>query len=347
MSLAFREFVRKVGSGTHTHKDLSREDACQAARMMLMDEATPAQIGAFLIAHRIKRPTASELCGFLDAYGLLCPGIPDQHVDRPVRVFGYPYDGRDRTSPVAPLVALILAASGIPVVQHGAGVCPTKYGVPLVDLWQTLGVDWRGQSLTTLGTSLTQIGVAFVYVPTHFPAAQRLMAYRDEIGKRPPLATVELLWTPYGGAVHLVAGFVHPPTETLMLEVAHQLGIGDITTIKGLEGSCDLPRSRTAIVHHRGERCLLKAKDYDLEGTELAWSGPEDWGSQAHAIIRGETHVPLWPEVLWNGGVQLFLNGVTPSIASGLTQTEALITQGQVAQVLTKVQTQVHPVVVP
>lgn len=75
MSADFRGLLKKVGSGAHTHQDLTRSEAEQAARLMLMAEATPAQIGAFLIAHRIKRPTPDELAGILDAYqslGLFC-----------------------------------------------------------------------------------------------------------------------------------------------------------------------------------------------------------------------------------------------------------------------------------
>ena len=68
MSNTFREFLRKVGSGTHTSKDLSRAEAAMATQMMLTEAATPAQIGAIMIAHRIKRPTGEELAGMLDAY---------------------------------------------------------------------------------------------------------------------------------------------------------------------------------------------------------------------------------------------------------------------------------------
>ena len=57
MTNKFREFIQKVGSGTHTSDNLTRAEAATATKMMLLGEATPAQIGAFLIAHRIKRLT--------------------------------------------------------------------------------------------------------------------------------------------------------------------------------------------------------------------------------------------------------------------------------------------------
>mgnify|MGYP005833889329 CR=1 FL=1 len=59
----FKQHLRKVGSGEHTSKGMSREEAADALDLMLQGEATPAQIGAFLIAHRIRRPEPQELTG--------------------------------------------------------------------------------------------------------------------------------------------------------------------------------------------------------------------------------------------------------------------------------------------
>ncbi|MGL5835645.1 MAG: hypothetical protein ACRC1Z_20800, partial [Waterburya sp.] len=119
MSNEFRELLKRVGSGTHTSKNLTRVEAARATEMMLLQLATPAQIGAFMIAHRIKRPTPEELAGILDAFDQLgnkldlCP----THQYPPV-VLGNPYDGRSRTVPVTVITALILAAANIPVVLH-------------------------------------------------------------------------------------------------------------------------------------------------------------------------------------------------------------------------------------
>jgi len=65
MSNLFRDLLKKVGSGDHTGENLTRAEAATATKMMQLGEATPAQIGSFLIAHRIKRPTGEELAGML------------------------------------------------------------------------------------------------------------------------------------------------------------------------------------------------------------------------------------------------------------------------------------------
>jgi len=64
----FRTLIGLVGSGEHTSSGLSREEAREAMDLMLSGAVDEAQLGAFLIAHRIRRPAPLELSGMLDAY---------------------------------------------------------------------------------------------------------------------------------------------------------------------------------------------------------------------------------------------------------------------------------------
>ena len=273
MSDAFRELLKLVGSGSHTGKDLSREQAAEATLSMLQQVATPAQIGAFMIAHRIKRPTYLEMAGMVDAYRALGGQLKPLPSGQIPLIFGIPYDGRTRTGCVAPAIALILAAAGYPVIQHGGNRMPTKYGVCLVELWQTLGVDWSQLTLSQTQAVFERSEIGFVYQPLHFPAAETLVPYRDQIGKRPPFATLELVWAPYCGAASVISGYVHPPTEKLLQNTCSEVGgYQQLVAVKGLEGSCDLPRSRTGIVSidrltgDEPERLLLHPRDFGMGG---------------------------------------------------------------------------------
>jgi anthranilate phosphoribosyltransferase len=339
---AFRELLKKVGSGTHTSQSLSRSEAASAMEKMLSGEATPAQIGAFFIAHRIRRPTGVELAGMLDCWQAQGPQIPA--IDQgPVYILGIPYDGRSRTAPVSPLTALLLAAAGVPSLCHGGERMPTKYGIPLVELWQALGVDWTGLTLERTRTVLDRGGIGFVYTPCHFPAVAGLIPYRDQIGKRPPIATLELIWTPYAGEAHLVFGYVHPPTETTALAALdlHRPGL-PLTTVKGLEGSCDLPHDRTVIIG-RGtsategplQRLLLHHQDYGISNHNpaLTSASPADLA----ALIRGEDS-PLLETVLWNGGCYLWQSDRAHSLGEGLLLAKELLASGRVAQQLKTLQ---------
>lgn len=356
MSNAFRDLLQKVGSGSHTSENLTRAEAAAATRMILLPEATPAQIGAFLIAHRIKRPTGEELAGMLDAYDELGPKLQVIDSPRSVIVLGIPYDGRSRTAPVSPLTALLLAAVGQPVIMHGSDRAPTKYGLPLVEIWQGLGVDWTNLSLPQTQQVFEKTGLGFIYLPQHFPSAQKLFEYRDQIGKRPPFATMELIWCPYAGDVHIMAGFVHPPTEAMFQAAFAARGIHKFTTVKGLEGSCDLPRERTAIIGMSSvdtfkedptitpiERIHLVPRDYGFSSKNVPLESTPQLIADMQLVLQGKQS-ELMQTALWNGGFYLWRSGICADMHSGITKAEALFTSGKVAQKLEEI-TQVVKVV--
>jgi anthranilate phosphoribosyltransferase len=343
MSDRFRKFVQIIGSGPHTGKSLTREEAAEAMELMLLQTATPAQIGAFLIAHRIKRPTGAELAGMLDTYAKLGPQIQPvaSHNPSPV-IFGVAYDGRSRTTPLAPIVALIMTAVGIPAILHGGDRMPTKYGIPLIDIWQEWGIDWSQCSLDRIQSIFADTGLGFIYTPTLFPLAAGLTPYRDQIGKRPPLATLELMWCPYAGDAHLIFGYVHPPTEQMALVAAALRDTPHkITTVKGLEGSIDLPRDRTVIVgvHQTGqelERIFLHHYDYGLSNINPPLLSTPELMTDLATVLRGEPS-ELLNSVLWNAGFYLWHCGGASDMAAGMTLARELLTSGAVSQQLAKI----------
>lgn len=340
MSYEFRELLKKVGSGPHTSENLTRQEAEKATRLMLLQEATPAQIGAFMISHRIKRPTGEELAGMLDAYDALSEKLPSISSKIPAMVMCNPYDGRSRTAPLSPIIAIVLAAAGVPVVLHGGDRMPTKEGVPLTELWDGLGVDWKTLSIGQVHEVLERTGIGFVYLPTHFPLAQKLVPYRDQIGKRPPFSTLELMWNPYAGESHLICGYVHPPTEGMFRDAFALRGTRLFTTVKGLEGSCDLPRDRTAIIGMttaKGfDRLTLVPRDYGFAAKELPLTTNEDLIDQMKAAMKGEPS-ELMQATIWNCGFYLWRAGACSSIQSGFSQAKAILELGQAERKLQQV----------
>ena len=309
-----------MGSGEHTSTGLSREEARTAMDLMLHGPVSEAQLGAFLIAHRIRRPLPIELAGMLDSYRSHGPVL--RTPGRRALSFGVPYDGRSRTAPLLPLVALLLASTGVPVVLHGGDPMPVKYGITLAELFAAIGIEWRGLPLAALQQRLDQHHLALTHQPDHFPAAERLVAARNEIGKRPPVASLELLWTPHQGEHLLVSGFVHPPTEKRAWEALSAAGEGEVLTVKGLEGSTDLPSNRAGITARlrQGtvERHLLHPRDYGLHGDEVGWEDLETWRQQALAALIGEG--PLAQALLWNLGAYLWLADQIDTLEAALDQ---------------------------
>ena len=344
MSDEFRELLKKIGSGTHTSKHLTRTEAAKATRMMLEGEATPAQIGAFLIAHRIKRPTPEELAGILDIYDAMGEKLSIASFSSryaPIS-FGVPYDGRSRTVPVTPITILILAAADVPVVLHGGDCMPTKYGIPLITIWQQLGVDFRNFSIARSQQILEETGIGFVYLPQHFPLAHQLVPYREQIGKRPTLATAELVWSPVKEKTSVVAGFVHPPTEERFVSTFKMRGIDNYTTVKGLEGSCDLSCNRTAIIGMGHEqtgftRFLLHPEEYGFNGSDVPLESVDRLKEILEAVIEGK-NTALSAAVILNGGFYLWRSGVCSTLETGFTLAKEAIDGGKIYDKLKQLQ---------
>ncbi len=326
----FKHYLRKIGSGEHTSQGLTREESAEALHLMLEAKATPAQIGAFMIAHRIRRPEPQELAGMIDTYKQLGPQITsDKNKQRPI-CFGMPFDGRVKTSPIYPLTILVLLSEGQPVVLHDGSRMPVKYGITSSELFRALGLELTGLPIQKVQTCFHKHGLALIHQPDHFPLANTLINYREEIGKRPPLASMELIWTAHTGKHLLISGFVHPPTEERAWQALSLLGEKQFISIKGLEGGTDLPISKACITgsFHQShtKRIILHPHEHKCSGKDLQWSNLKQW--KKHALEALDNHGPLKQALHWNAGVYLWFSGIVENLEEGLIKAETSIASG-------------------
>ncbi len=326
----FKKYLQKIGSGQLTSHGLSREESAKALKLMLQAKATPAQIGAFMIAHRIRRPEPQELAGMIDTYRELGPKLLSQKgQSRPI-CFGMPLDGRNRTAPIYPLTTLILVSTGLPVVLHGGQRMPIKYGVTTAELFEVLGLQLKGLTINQVQNCFDETGLALIHQPDHFVLAERMTSYRDELGKRPPLASMELIWTAHQGEHLLVSGFVHPPTEERARKTLELMGEQNLISVKGLEGSTDLPTNRACItgrvIGSEFERIILHPREHKYSGKDVEWTNLVQWRHDALEALRNRG--PLQKSLIWNAGVYLWLSGIVNSLGKGLDKAEESLIAG-------------------
>ena len=332
-ALRFRELIAKVGSGERTSTGLSRAEADEALTRLLLGQASGAQAGAFLIAHRLRRPRACELAGMVDAYRRLGPTLPPN--PRPTISFGVPFDGRSRTAPLLPLTALVLNTAGLAVVLQGGDPMPVKYGVTQAELLRALDLPLADLDWSAMQDLFARYGLALLHQPRHFGLAEGLIPLREQIGKRPPIATLELLWSCASEAQLQVSGFVHAPTEQLIADTWGLVGVRSGLTLKGLEGGVDLPTSRVSIAAHwygqgTTERLILQARDHGLRAEEVALTTLITWREQALQALNGDG--PLANALIWNAGLVLWRAGAQATLNAALQSAEQLLSSGRVKQ---------------
>ncbi len=334
----FKKYLCKIGSGKETGRSLTRKESADALHLLLHNIPTPAQTGGFLIAHRIKRPTVPELAGMLDTYNLLGPSLKSNPTQTNPICFGMPFDGRNRTAPIYPLTTLILLAMKQPVILKGGHRMPVKYGVTSCELFTALGLNLKNLSMEQIQEGFLQNNFALIFQPDHFPLAENLNNFREEIGKRPPIASLELLWTAHEGKHINISGFVHSPTEERHCKVLNLHGEEEIITIKGLEGSIDIPISRSCITGHYKNneliRIIMKPQTHNCQGKDMNWEGIQKWQEDAFEALKNTG--PLQKSVIWNAGIYLFFSKQVDNISEGLKQAERCLTSGLAQATLDK-----------
>ena len=317
---------------------MTREESKDALNLILTGIPSEAQIGAFMIAHRMKRPEPEELAGMIDSYLELGPKIYSNKTIKAPICFGMPFDGRDRTAPIYPITTLVLLSAEQPVILNGGQRMPVKYGVTSKELFYSLKLNLKGLKINEVISCIEENQFGFIYQPDHFKLAEKLIYYRKEIGKRPPIASMELLWNTFQGENLFCSGFVHSPTEKRHQTTLKILGKNNFILIKGLEGGVDLSTSKTnQIKIYQNDNCRelnLNARDFNINRKDENFLNIETWAMDAFSTL--EYNGPLLNSLLFNSGFYLYATGNSDSIKSGIEYAKYLIINGKVKSVLKK-----------
>ncbi|MBP6564179.1 MAG: DNA-binding protein YbiB [Burkholderiales bacterium] len=240
--------IREIGRGAHGARDLDRDRMRDLFAAMLDGEVADLELGAILVAMRIKGESLAETLGCLDA---LAPRVARVALpgDRSRPVVLASYNGARRGANLTPLVALLLARYGVPVLVHGlagAGALDVADGddeasddadygrVTSARILRELGIP-PSATVIDAEARLKRSGVAYVPTSVLSPGLARLLATRERIGLRSSAHTLVKLVDPFGGRAVRVVSVSHPDYLARMREV---LGAtrADAMLLRGTEG---------------------------------------------------------------------------------------------------------------
>ena len=205
----FAKWIREIGRGPHAARPLAPDAACELGSAMLAGEVPPLELGAILLAYRVKGETVGELTGFMAAIdrqlARLAP--PAAAGVRPVVL--PTYNGARRLPNLTPLLALLLRRYGVPVLLHGM-VDEHDFGrvTTAAILWE-LGIE-PAESLGQAQQQLDREHIAYVPTPLLSPALASLIALRRRMGVRSIAHTIAKLIDPFSGAGLRVVAVTHP-----------------------------------------------------------------------------------------------------------------------------------------
>jgi len=211
--MAYAFYIKEIGRGKEDARNLSEDEAYHLFAALLDGGVPEMEMGAILMALRMKGESLSEILGFHRAVEERTNRLEFQSAARPVVVPSY---GGARHAPnLLPFVALLLTRLGIPVLIHGA--LRGEGRVATVYVLRELGI-LPCVSLGQAQARLEADGLAFVPTQTLAPGLASLLALRSRLGVRNPAHTLVKLMNPLAGASVLMAS----ASQTHSLEIIRE-----------------------------------------------------------------------------------------------------------------------------
>jgi anthranilate phosphoribosyltransferase len=337
-----KPFLAKVADGN----SLSEADAEAAFEVLMSGTATPAQIGGFLMALRVRGESVSEITGaakVMRAKALTIDSPPGT-----IDTCGTGGDGAG-TYNISTAVALVTAACGVPVAKHGNRAVSSKSGA--ADVLAALGVNIEA-SPEVVARALRETNIGFLFAPKHHSAMKFVAPIRQELAQRTIFNLCGPLSNPAGAKRQLIGVFAHkwiiPVAETLArlgserAWVVHGSdGLDEITTtgttfVAELDG--DTFRTFEVVPEDAG---LKRAKPEELTGGDAATNA-----AAMRTLLHGRGG-PYRDIVVLNSAAALVIAGKAPNLKDGAAIALDAIMSGKAAKVLAALVAVTHNKPVP
>ncbi|MEH3108729.1 anthranilate phosphoribosyltransferase [Agrobacterium cavarae] len=323
-----KPLIAKVANG----ESLNREEARQAFDILMSGEATPSQIGGFLMALRVRGETVDEIVGAVSSMRarMLPVSAPEHAVD----IVGTGGDGLG-TYNISTLAAIIVAGTGLPVAKHGNKALSSKSGT--ADALSALGVKLDiGPEL--ISRCINEAGLGFMFAQLHHSAMRHVGPTRVELGTRTIFNLLGPLSNP-AGAKRQLLGVFSPRWLQPIAEVLRDLGSESIWVVHG-DGMDEI--TTTGVTH---VAALENGKIHTFDLT------PKDFGVSSATIddlkggdgifnakaLRGvlSGHKNAYRDVsLCNAAAALVVAGKAETLSEGMKIASASLDEGKAAAAL-------------
>ncbi|MDQ1198640.1 anthranilate phosphoribosyltransferase [Agrobacterium sp. SORGH_AS 787] len=323
-----KPLIAKVANG----ESLNREEARQAFDILMSGEATPSQIGGFLMALRVRGETVDEIVGAVSSMRarMLPVAAPAHAVD----IVGTGGDGLG-TYNISTLAAIIVAGTGLPVAKHGNKALSSKSGT--ADALSALGVKLDiGPDL--ISRCINEAGLGFMFAQLHHSAMRHVGPTRVELGTRTIFNLLGPLSNP-AGAKRQLLGVFSPRWLQPIAEVLRDLGSESIWVVHG-DGMDEITTTGVthvaALENGKIRTFDLTPKDFGVSSATIDDLKGGDGMFNANAL-RGvlSGHKNAYRDVsLCNAAAALVVAGKAETLSDGMKIASASLDEGKAAAAL-------------
>ncbi len=284
--MSISHYLKEIGRGKDGARALNREQAADLFGQVLDGTVTDFEVGAFCLAMRIKGETDQEMAGFLDATHARLHKVPTK--GRTAVVLPS-YNGARKLPVLTPLLALLLAREGLPVVVHGTATESTRVSTENV----LLAHGTRAQA------AIENIAPGSVqFVPTNLlcPGLQRLLDVRRVVGLRNSAHSLVKLMNPCDGSAVVIGSYTHPEYALSMAATFRLMGATALL-LRGTEGEpvADPRRTPAMDAFSQGEVTRVQEAQSGTLASVPGLPAP-DVASTAQwiqAVLVGDAPVPI------------------------------------------------------
>ncbi|MCP5150798.1 MAG: anthranilate phosphoribosyltransferase [Ectothiorhodospiraceae bacterium] len=313
-------------------QDLDAEQMTSVMRTVMTGEATPAQIGGFLVGLRMKGETIEEIAA---AAGVMRELATRVEVDGRglVDVVGTGGDGA-HTFNISTTSAFVVAGGGGRVAKHGNRSVSSTSGA--ADVLEAAGVR-IDLDARQVARCIEEVGVGFMFAPMHHAAMRHAIGPRREMGVRTVFNLLGPLTNPAGAGNQLI-GVFHDRWLEPLAHVLARLGSNHVLVVHAEDGLDEISTgspTRVAELHGDDVRSYTIApEDFGLARTPasaLEVRSPQESLARLREVLA-DTPGPARDIVVLNAGAALYAAGVGADLAEGVERARESIASGRAAE---------------
>ncbi|MDD5296913.1 MAG: anthranilate phosphoribosyltransferase [Rhodocyclaceae bacterium] len=301
------------------HREIFHDEMVSLMRQIMGGEVSPVMIAAIITGLRVKKETIGEIVGAATVMRELSTKVQVADTTHLVDTCGTGGDGA-HTFNISTASMFVAAAAGCKVAKHGGRSVSSQSGS--ADVLEALGVHI---TLTPeqVAECIEQVGVGFMFAPSHHSAMKHAAPVRRELGVRTIFNILGPLTNP-AGAQNQVMGVFHPDLVGIQVRVLQRLGSRRALIVFGRENLDEISISGPTLV---GELKDGQVTEYELtpEAFGLPLHAPESLQvknveeSRAMLLSSLEGRLPAARDiVILNAGASIYVAGLAETLADGV-----------------------------
>lgn len=309
-------------------KDLTAEEMNNVMRIIMTGEATPAQIGGFLVGLRMKGETVDEIASAAKVMRELATGVKVSG-DHVVDIVGTGGDGSN-TFNISTACTFVVAAAGGTVAKHGNRSVSSKSGS--ADLLEAAGVK-LDLNAEQVAKCISEVGVGFMFAPMHHSAMKHAIGPRKEMAVRTIFNVLGPLTNPAGAPNQLLGVFEDALVEPLA-EVLNKLGSNHVMVVHSEDGMDEISIGAATKVSELKDGKVssysITPEEFGFTKTdisELAVNGAEESLAVIKKILDNEDG-PAKDIVTFNSGAAIYVAGLADTLKEGIEKAKEVIVSG-------------------